>query len=300
MMHRALRRHGIVLAALCALFIPTIAVAADDVASRVLELTGSRTKIVWLHATDGKGDSWDATSPIYELMGFDTADGKIRTILPGPASYANPCISPDGQRVLFSDSPKNTLHSVNWDGTDKKELTKGYVLCTWKNPADGSQWVLFTDGGYMKGPLWRCRIDDPGVREMLWNKDQVAHTLSISADGTHVGTEFPWPNAGVGILPNKGWRQYGDGCNACIAPDNSYRFFHMGETVSHGGVMMYDAGGGEQTDAAIHGLSRSAAARGCLGAAMDQRCALPDDQCADRRPRGGHLPGRIQQRLHHC
>ena len=216
---------------------------SGDVREDVLALTGARTKIVWLHAVQPRTKGWDAVDPDYELVCFDTADGKQRVILPGPASYCNPCISPDGERVLFSDMATNTLWVINWDGSNRRELTKGYVLCTWRDPKDRNQWVYFTDAGYMKGPLTRCRIDDPAIREVVWSKEQAAHTLTLSADGTHAGSEFPWPFAGVAILPNVSWKQYGNGCNACIAPDNSYRFFHMGEEVGHDGVIFYDDGG---------------------------------------------------------
>jgi len=68
-------------------------------------------------------------------------------------------------------------------------------------------------------------------------------TAGISAGGTHAGSGFPWPLAGVAVLPSVGWKQYGTGCNGCMSPDNSYRFFHMGEEAAHNGVMMYDDGG---------------------------------------------------------
>jgi len=211
----------------------------------VLEMTGARTKIVWVHGVIGKGRArgWDGTEPEYELKAFDTAEGTPRVLLPGPACYANPCISPDGTAVFYSDARSNTICRLNWDGSDQREFGKGYVLCAWRNPADGSQWLYFTDQGYMKGQVVRCRIDDPAVRETVWERDQAAHTLSVSADGTHAGSEFPWPLAGVAVLPNVSWKQYGSGCNACIAPDNSYRFLHMGEEASHGGVIFYDDGG---------------------------------------------------------
>jgi len=217
---------------------------AESLADAVLKLTGSRTRIVWMHAVqDVAANNWDAISPDYELKGFDTAEGRARVILPGPASYANPCITPDGQRVLFTDTTTNTLYVVNWDGSDKMELTKGYVLCTWIDRKERTQWVYFTEQGYSSGQLARCRIDNPSVREVVWSKEQAAHTLTLSADGTRAGSEFPWPAAGVAILPNVSWKRYGTGCNGCIAPDNSYRFFHMGEEAGHDGVILYDKDG---------------------------------------------------------
>ncbi|HUU95521.1 MAG TPA: hypothetical protein VM487_07260, partial [Phycisphaerae bacterium] len=214
-----------------------------DVAEEVLALTGARTKVVWVHCAQGRPKGWDAVSPEYELKGFDTKDGKQRVILPGPASYANPCISPDGELVFYTDAVTSTIYVVNWDGTGKREFAKGYVLCTWRHPEDRSQWLYFTANGYSSGPVVRCRIDDPTIRETVWEKEQAAHTLTVSADGTHAGSEFPWPYAGVAVLPNVSWKQYGNGCNGSIAPDNSYRFFHMGEEVGHDGIIMYDDGG---------------------------------------------------------
>lgn len=209
----------------------------------LLNLTdGQQVKLVWLHGVQGNGDNWDAVGADYELMGLDTAtDTQPRQILPGPASYANPCISPDGGWILYTDATTNTLYKVKWDGTGKQEVTKGYVLCAWRHPVDNTQWVYFTEDGYTKGKLVRCRLDDGTQREVMLSTLQAAHTLSVSADGTRAGSEFPWPNAGVAYLPDRGWRQYGGGCNANIAPDNSYRLFHMHH--SHMQIEMYEDGG---------------------------------------------------------
>ena len=215
-----------------------------DLAERVVAMTGARTKIVWAHQVAGTGRGSDAMTADYELKGFDTAEGKARVILPGPATYQNPCLSPDGKKVFYS-ADARTIYVVNWDGSGKKAFTKGYPLCSWRNPKDRTQWLYFTAGGYVKGPLVRARIDDPRIREVMWDDPSAvaSHTLTVSADGTRAGGEYPWPRAGVAILPKVSWKRYGTGCNASMAPDNSYRFFHMGEAAGHHGVMMYDAGG---------------------------------------------------------
>ena len=214
-----------------------------DLAEQIVKFTGARTKFVWVHQVAGKGRGWDAMKPEYELKGLDTAEGKARVILPGPAAYHNPCLSPDGEKVFYSRD--GAIHVAHWDGSGEKVFAKGYALCSWRNPKDGTQWLYFTAGGYAKGPLTRARIDDPGIREVMWDDPsaETSHTLTVSADGTRVGGEFPWPLAGVAIVPKVSWKQYGNGCNASIAPDNSYRLFHMGEQAGHSGVMMYDDGG---------------------------------------------------------
>ncbi len=212
----------------------------------ILSLTaGQQVKLVWEHCVRGDGTDWDATAPDYELMGSDTAiDTQPHVILPGPASYASPCISPSGMWALYTDTTTNVLYKVKMDGTEKQEVTKGSLLCTWRNPADQTEWIYSTEAGNSRGRLVRCRLDEPAKREVMLSTIQAAHTLSVSADGTRAGSEFPWPNAGVAYLPDRGWRQYGDGCNAGIAPDNSYRFFHMHH--SHESIQMYEDGGVQQ------------------------------------------------------
>jgi len=225
--------------------LPVRAEGPGDVAKQILAMTGARTKIVWVHKVVGGPSGWDATGPDYELKVFDTTEGKARVLLPGPAHYANPCISGDGKVVFYSLMAKKLICRVNWDGGGKRVFGKGYALCSWQSPADGSQWLYFTADGYVKGPLIRARIDDPNVREVMWDNPsaEASHTLTVSADGTRAGGEFPWPLAGVAIMPKVTWKQYGNGCNASLAPDNSYRMMHMGEQAAHSGVMMYDDGG---------------------------------------------------------
>jgi len=219
--------------------------AEEDLASRVVAMTGARTKIVWVHAVAGTGKGSDAMTPEYELKVFDTVEGKPRVLLPGPAQYINPCISMDGKVVFYNASHGKMIYRVNWDGAGKRKFTAGYALCTWRNPVDGTQWVYFSAGGYVSGPVIRARVDNPKIREVMWDKPSAvaSHTLTVSADGTRAGGEYPWPAAGVAIMPTVSWKRYGSGCNASLAPDNSYRFMHMGEGAGHSGVMMYDGGG---------------------------------------------------------
>lgn len=68
-----------------------------DLGARIEKMTGARTKIVWVHQVAGKAKGWDAMTAEYELKGLDTAEGRARVILPGPKSFQNPCLSPDGR-----------------------------------------------------------------------------------------------------------------------------------------------------------------------------------------------------------
>jgi hypothetical protein len=146
----------------------------------------------------------------------------------------NPCISPDGEKVFFTDG--NTIYSVNWDGSNRREFTSGLVESPWRHPDDGSQWLYFLHDG---DGVVRARMDDASVRETVWKKGVDRRRLvSVSADGTRMGACGPW----VAIVPNGTFRQHGSGCSPSLAPDNSYRFFHMGTEVGHGGVRMYDGG----------------------------------------------------------
>ena len=222
-----------------------------DLASRIVEMTSGRTKIVWQHQMDGPysdteymfGESVHKAK--HELMGFDTADGLMRKILPGPGSYANPCFTLDGTRVVFTDAPKKKIYVVDWDGRNKRYLHDGFAACTWVDPKTGAHWVYAGSGGGYSTHVIRFRLDDPRISELVWDRAPQTFGIRVSADGTRGGSEFSWPKAGVALLPNFTWKQYGTGCNTGFAPDNSYRLFHMGrgDPVGHYGVLMYDADG---------------------------------------------------------
>ena len=64
--------------------------------------------------------------------------------------------------------------------------------------------------------------------------------MGISADGKKIGGAFPWPNVKIldvatGKLTDR--HAGGFGCQANLAPDNSYRFFHC--EGDHFGIMMF-------------------------------------------------------------
>ncbi|NQZ69077.1 MAG: PD40 domain-containing protein, partial [Lentisphaeria bacterium] len=233
-------------------------------AKEILAMTGARTKIVWARAMKGmSGKNWEVLKEEYELMLFDTNTGKEKVVLPGPAMYGCPWITPDGQRIIFTTKIKgkkaDMVQVVDINGKNRRDIAEGFGHCVWMDPKTGVQWVYISVGRLMRilpdnttdwvkdrhsvQAMYKYRIDKPSVRELAWTGDSSIR-FRVSADGTRAGSEFGWPKAGVAnMVDKKSWKRYGHGCNSMIAPDNSYRFFHMGSPVGHKGILMYDAGG---------------------------------------------------------
>ena len=245
---------GRILAAI-AVLLASSQTASANVAQEVLKLTGRRTKIVWLRSVNGWSGlpGWRSH---YALMGLDTDEGKEREILPGPASYANPWITSDGTRVIYSDVSKKVSYVVDWDGRNKRPLAKApdyYVLCYWRDPKSGVEWAYVGDHYYkvtsrelasnnVPGTaVYRVRLDDPSRKELVWKRTRISLDWRVSADGTRGGGGMPWRHVGVADLREGSWKRYTAGCCPQLAPDNSLRMFtYIG---GHNKLVMFDAGG---------------------------------------------------------
>jgi len=247
---------------------------ADDLA----KFTGARTKVVWTRSTAWTGEDI-YFQPKADLMCIDTAEGKERVLLQGEVAASDgaggkqeragrgchyrPSITPDGNAVVYNEMTSNQVDTslirvVDWDGKNDLELGEGFALCTWRDPQSLATWVYAAENctgmnfnhGMGKGTLIRFRLDDPKVRERVFSRAPVnTAPFSVSADGTHAGGGFPWSNMGVAVLPDHGWQWYGSGYGGNLAPDNSYRFMHIGfphtlqQEINTDGVNMYDDGG---------------------------------------------------------
>jgi hypothetical protein len=188
--------------------------------SELRRFTGSPTRVVWVQQ-DGK-DPY-ALGDNLALMGFDTEDGRgERPIVAQRGSYVKPFFTPRGNRIVFSRRPTRPegaeIFIVNWDGSGLKALAKGFAMAVWANPSDGREWVYVGSDSkkgqdYDFATITRVPIDDPGTRELVWNKSPVSSdTFQLSADGRHASGLFPWPQAGVAELPNGTLKRLGDGC----------------------------------------------------------------------------------------
>lgn len=113
-------------------------------------------------------DSDTKKQQIYSI----TADGKLETALINQEDFkrANcfqPCVSADGQRVLFvsdhtgdaKDRPNNDLYMINVDGTNLQRLTYNEsddTLPVWSPTEEGVIYFLSTRGGAPN--IWRFKL----------------------------------------------------------------------------------------------------------------------------------------------
>ena len=206
-------------------------------------LTGVRTRVVW---TQDVGDGRDITSKGNKLivMGYDSYDGQIeRALLPKPANYAKPLITPTGNRVVFTDRTHNTVSIVNWDGTGLRRLTSGFALAVWIDPNTKIEWVYVGSDPRPKAKnkppayqvIARHQIDRPQEdRQIVWDKRPVdANSFQLSSDGHLAGGLFPWPRAGIAELPNGSWKRLGRGCWTALAGDDSNLFWYFDGSHRH-------------------------------------------------------------------
>lgn len=217
---------------------------AADVGAEVRSLTLAHTRLVWVQAP--------GTSRLRpnRLVGLDSEDGAgVHTIVGHLRSCEKPLLTSDGKRVVFSNRSDSGVYVVNWNGTRLHRLITGYATDVWVDPVGGAQWVYARAGaGKMESAIWRYQLDHPEKRELVWNKtplDSIDYPwFQVSADGTHAGAAFPWPRCSAAVLPNQCFQMYGEGCWPSMAPDNSYRLFHLDG--AHKRIIMYDDGGGNR------------------------------------------------------
>ena len=199
--------------------------------SAVRAFTGSPTRLVWVQDLLDNRDVV-AKGNHLGLMGYDSEDGRgERIILPGPENFMRPLITPSGREVVFTEFRQKKVQVVDWSGKNRRHLTNGLAVSTWRDPADGIEWVYVarTPLSKYKGPtfqhLYRVQLQNPLVEELVWDKTVFGATVQFSGDGRRFSAEIPWPDCAVMDLDKKEARRYGRGCWPALAPDNSYRFW---------------------------------------------------------------------------
>ncbi len=204
---------------------------SDARMDRIEELTGAHTRVVWVQDL-GHGGNPGAQGDNLRLKGFDSRDGHgQRVILDGPANYAKPYITPRGDRVVYTDRSRDSVMIVNWDGSGLREVTSGTGLAVWMDPFTGHEWLYVgvgQDGNRAptRQRMERVRLDDPGVRELVWDQTPVTEDqVQLSIDGKLAGGTFPWPHAGVARLTERSWDRLAQGCWPSISPDDQYLFW---------------------------------------------------------------------------
>lgn len=218
--------------------VPPVAATA---VSPLADFVGAPARAVWVQQQKAGQLDKHAAGKSLKLMGIDSRDGGgEREIMAQVGSYALPLLTPDGQRVVFTDKGRKKAKSgkrsyrahcyvVDFDGGGLRELGAGLAESLWRDPADGVIWVYVTVGfkasktTIMEGErLERFRLDSPKERQVVWQRSQVGGgSFRLSRSGKKMVGLFPWPDAGVVDRQSGELTRLGNGCWTSIAPDDS-------------------------------------------------------------------------------
>ncbi|MBD3243590.1 MAG: hypothetical protein GF331_23575, partial [Chitinivibrionales bacterium] len=193
----------------------SLASTADDLRA----LTGGRQmKIAWLrevHNTN-KFLGWGE----YSLRAYDTRDGIDRDVLGTTSRMWRVKLSPDG--LLIGYDTQYDTYVVQWDGQGNRKLLGGAQMgCFWYDQNQGTRYAFC----YKGNSVVRVDIDNTASQQTVYSGEVYTGYLSISADGSRLGGE--WPRCRHGIVDvNSGalTRFWDDECWSTITPDNTYRF----------------------------------------------------------------------------
>ena len=172
----------------------------------VEKFTGGHTRVVWV--TDAQNKDSFAERNELQLVGYDSRDGKgERIICAERANYYRPLITPDGQRIVFSNRQTRKIYVVKWDGSHPRLLKEpGCATEVWRDPRTRerpgstirkvsktlrSPYVVFR---LMSLTRWKPSGPRPSFRPLP--------SFQLSRDGKMAASTFPWPSSGVAELPN--------------------------------------------------------------------------------------------------
>ena len=197
-----------------------------DPAKEILQLTGgARTKIVWSRGVDRPGG--------FSIMLLDTSEGRER-VLATQSHCRVPFITPSGNRVIVDDmeagaAAKKRIYVMDMNGKNRKVLGPAYCAMGVAEDPPGTEWAYYADAqsdANPRGRLWRVQIDNPTVREMVWDKTSICWQWAFTRDGKVAAGALPWPGAHIANLPNGSYQQIHDsGCMVALAPSGT-RMLH--------------------------------------------------------------------------
>jgi hypothetical protein len=228
---------------------PQSVMAEEDTRKELLELTGNkRVKVVWSQDTKKN------------VQFFDTNDGVIQDL--PLVNGSAPLISSDGTKVFnHSGTPADRVVSMYDLETQKvTDLAKGpgnNLMAVWQDPKTKKHWCYVNSSGDQNenwneakgGKIYRFPVDNPGARELFWDRTSSHSYLMFSQDGTRACFEPSWGNIGQLKLAfdasgkvdqdKSEYKTFGGGCFPSMAPDNSYRIFRLDG--DHRAIAMCDA-----------------------------------------------------------
>jgi hypothetical protein len=203
------------------------------VSGELRRLADAPVKVVWCRQVRGGTDDFFAKKNNFQLMGFDTEDrAGERVILSEPDSYHKPLLTSDGERIVFTHIPDETIYVVNWDGTGLRELSSGLAEEVWLDPATGIEWVYRMDMTVsVRNPassLMRFHLDNPAIKESVLSGTPIsADNIQLSQDGLRMCVQHPWPAIGIIDMETKQVTDVAKGCWPGMAPDNSYLMWNF-------------------------------------------------------------------------
>ena len=235
----------------------------------VSEMTGGkRARIVWVESHAKKEADPIARGKELRLVGFDSKEDGYEIISEELANYAKPLITPDGEKVLYTDKGAvyttevpdfhPQVHLIDWDGENDHILTPGFCVDVAIDPKTNVTWVYAleklnpSNKAALSGEnLFRFQLNDPTKREPLWNKSELTiDNLQFSRDGKRFTSQFPWPEGAWADLASGTIHKLTSGCWTSFAPDDSYMAWIFAG--SHKKLRMFDTVGGKSWDVALN------------------------------------------------
>ena len=217
--------------------------AAQELSNKVEAFTGARTKMVWSQYQKEKSTDPRSNNAGHFLMGLDTKEGLgARAIIAREDNYTRPILTSDGETILY------TRKTVTWDARDAKhcstvvmrtdwkgsapvEISDGYAVDTWVDPATHTEWV-YAVRDIIPSPLVsleakkliRFQLSDPNQEQLVWDQTKVSpDNIQFSRDGRRASGQFPSPETGQFVFDAKaGFKKLPAGNWPSMAPDNSY------------------------------------------------------------------------------